>query len=124
VKRLKIQEIAEHIGGKIEYLPEGFDRDIKYAGASDLISDVLAFVKKPPLLLTGLISLQMVRTASLLDLPGIVFVRGKKPTKEVLEFAKECHIPILTTDRMLYTTCATLYNAGLRATNGEDSNSL
>jgi len=118
---LKIHEIAEHIGGNIEYLPEGFDRDIVHAGASDLISDVLAFVKKPPILLTGLVSLQMVRTASLLDLPGIIFVRGKKPTKEILELARECEIPILTTEKMLYTTCAILYNAGMRPTNGEDS---
>ena len=116
---MKIQEIADHLEGTIEFLPEGYDRDIEFAGASDLISDVLAFVKKPPILLTGLTSLQMVRTASLLDLPGIIFVRGKKPTQEILDFAKECNIPILTTNKMLYTSCAILFNAGLKPTNGE-----
>jgi len=117
---LKIQEIADCIGGTIEFVPDGFDRDIEFAEAVDLISDVLTFVNKPSILLTGLTSLQMVRTASQLDLPGIVIVRGKRPTKEIIEFARKCSIPILTTEKMLFSTCAILYNAGLKPVKSDD----
>ena len=44
-----------------------------------MMSDVLAYVKDQAVLLTGLNNPQVVRTADMMDMICIVFVRGKKP---------------------------------------------
>ncbi len=49
------------------------------ACGSDMMSDVLAYVKDQAVLLTGLNNPQVVRTADMMDMICIVFVRGKKP---------------------------------------------
>ncbi|MGE5598606.1 MAG: DRTGG domain-containing protein, partial [Bacteroidota bacterium] len=77
------------------------------------MSDVLAFTKERTLLLTGLTNPQVVRTAELVDLCGLVFVRGKRPPEEVVELAREKGLPILLTENPLYETCGILYAAGL-----------
>ena len=79
-----------------EVLVAPADESIKVAagGAADLISDVLAFVaKKNTLLITGLTNPQVVTTADLLDLTGIIFVRGKKPGQDVLKMAQQRGLP-------------------------------
>jgi len=78
------------------------------------MSDVLAFVKDQALLMTGLVNAQVVRTAEMMDMKAIVFVRGKEPGEEILELAAEAHMAILTTDYPLYKACGLLYSAGLR----------
>ena len=52
---------------------------VNNAYACDLMSDVLAFCTPGSLLLTGLTNVQIVRTAQMLDIPAIIFVRGKGP---------------------------------------------
>ena len=59
------------------------------ACGADLMSDVLAFTKERTLLCTGLTNTQVVRTAELIDLCGLVFVRGKRPPAEVVAMAAE-----------------------------------
>ncbi len=93
----------------------GFDPDEEAISAcgSDLISDVLRFTKTQTVLLTGLPTLHMVRTASLLDLTAVVFVRGKRPSRDVLEFAEESLVPVMCTRLPLYEACGRLYAQGL-----------
>ena len=78
------------------------------------MSDVLAFVKEQAVLLTGLTNLQVVRTAEMMDMKCIVFVRGKKPTEDVIELADESGIVVLATDERMYVACGKLYENGLR----------
>ena len=59
--------------------------DIHNACGSDLMSDVLAFVKDQSLLLTGLVNPQVVRTAEMMDIIAICFVRGKTPPESLIE---------------------------------------
>ena len=47
------------------------------------------------------------------DLLGIVFVRSKEPTEEMLELARESGIVVMTTDKRLYEACGLLYANGL-----------
>jgi Serine kinase of the HPr protein, regulates carbohydrate metabolism len=56
---------------------------------------------------------QVVRTAEMLDVSCIVFSRGKLPSDEVIELAKECGITIMTTRHTMYTTCGILYSYGI-----------
>ena len=89
-------------------------KDIHTACGCDLMSDVLAFVKDQSLLLTGLINAQVVRTAEMMDIVAICFVRGKAPADDVIALAKEKDITLLTTSQPLYLACGKLYDGGLR----------
>ena len=91
----------------------GEDLSIKIArvGAADLLSDVLAMSKTGTLLLTGLISTQVIRTAVVADLCGVVFVRGKKPGDDILALARESKIPILGTQLRMFEAAGRLYKA-------------
>jgi predicted transcriptional regulator len=78
-------------------------------GAADLMSDVLALSRPGMLLLTGLVSTQVIRTAVVADLCGVVFVRGKKPDDEILKLAKEVRIPVLSTKSTMFETAGKIY---------------
>ena len=89
------------------------EKDIHTACGCDLMSDVLAFVKDQSLLLTGLINSQVIRTAEMMDIIAVCFVRGKTPPEEVVELAREKDITILQTEYPLYIACGKLYEEGL-----------
>ncbi len=87
--------------------------EVKAACGADLLSDVLAFTKEQVLLLTGLVHPQVIRTAEMLDLAGIVFVRGKVPSPEMIELAEKKEIPILSTSYPMFKSCGLLYASGV-----------
>lgn len=88
--------------------------EILTACGCDLMSDVLAFVKEQTMLLTGLINSQVIRTAEMMDIKAICFVRGKNPPPEVVDLANEKGIVLLSTEKPLYISCGKLYEAGIR----------
>ena len=92
---------------------ENLGKHVYSACGSDLMSDVLAYVKDQAVLLTGLINSQVVRTAMMMDMVCIVFVRSKAPTEEMLSIARDNGIVILSTDKTLYESCGILYSNGL-----------
>ena len=77
------------------------------------MSDVLACVTDQAVLLTGLVNPQVIRTALMMDMTCIVFVRSKKPTDEMIRLADENGIVLLSTDKTLYIACGELYANGL-----------
>jgi len=91
----------------------GNDLSIKVEtiGAADLLSDVLATSKPGTLLLTGLVSAQVIRTAIITDLCGVVFVRGKRPTEDIISLARESNIPVLATKLRMFEAAGRLYKA-------------
>ena len=74
-----------------------------------MMSDVLAFVKDQTALLTGLVNPQVVRTAMMMDMRCIVFVRGKSPTPEIVSLAQDNHIVVLASPLRMYEACGRLY---------------
>ena len=90
------------------------DMEVLSACGSDLMSDVMAFVKEHVLLLTGLVNPQVIRTAVLLDIHAIIFVRGKTPSRDMIDMAEEADIILGGTKLPLFLTCGKLYEAGLR----------
>lgn len=88
---------------------------LETACGADLLSDVLAFTKEKTLLLTGLIHPQVIRTAEMLDLAGVVFVRGKEPSKDMIELAEAKNIPLLCTSYPMFQSCGLLYKGGLNS---------
>ena len=98
---------------KIETIKDLLGADVHSACGSDMMSDVLAYVKDQAVLLTGLVNSQVIRTAEMMDMLCVVFVRGKKPTQEMIELAADSGITILATDMRLYEACGKLYMNGL-----------
>jgi predicted transcriptional regulator len=90
------------------------DMEVSSACGSDLMSDVMAFVKDKVLLLTGLVNPQVIRTATLLDIHAIIFVRGKVPSRDMIEMAEESDIILGGTKHPMFISCGKLYEAGLR----------
>lgn len=87
--------------------------EVHSACGCDLMSDVLAFVKDQGLLLTGLVNPQVIRTAEMMDIRVIVFVRGKVPGQDILDLAENMDMVLMTTSYPLYTACGLLYEQGL-----------
>ncbi len=113
---MKLSEIRNMLGAKV--LTEDAEErlcgiDIKTACGSDLMSDVLAFVKDQGLLLTGLVNPQVVRTAEMMDICAICFVRGKVPDESIITLAKELGVPLLQTPLSLFIASGRLYKGGL-----------
>ena len=93
---------------------EDFDtREVHTACGSDMMSDVLAYVKDQPVLLTGLCNPQVIRTAEMMDIMCIVFVRGKCPDERMIDLAEDRDICMLTTKHTMFTACGMLYEKGL-----------
>jgi predicted transcriptional regulator len=110
MKLKEIQEILEASNPGIELDGEV---EIETACAADLLSDVLAYTKSSSLLLTGLVHSQVIRTAEMLDLSGVVIVRGKTPDEEIIRLAKEKKIPLLRTHLTMFVAAGRLFQAGL-----------
>lgn len=90
------------------------ETEIKTACGSDMMSDVLAFVKDQVLLLTGLCNPQVIRTAEMMDMRCVVFVRGKDIDESVKDLARTRDIIVLKTDYRMFTACGLLFAGGLR----------
>lgn len=112
---MTIREIAGILDARWICCEEDGDAVVRYAFASDMMSDVLAHVAEDTMLLTGLINSQSVRTAEMLDVPCLIFVRGKMPHKDAVQRAELIGLPTLVTNYSMFEACGRLYAAGLPA---------
>ena len=110
---MKLSDVKEILNADVIVGEEHLDLEVKTAFGADLMSDVLAFAKAGSLLLTGLTNSQVIRTANILDIAAIILVRGKKPSTETINLAKELKIPLLTTKYILFETAGRLYAKGI-----------
>jgi predicted transcriptional regulator len=103
---LTLEGLRQEIGG--ELLTPGMDLGAECAKvfASDLMSDVLSFMERGSVLMTGLVNPYVIRTSRLLEVAGIVVVQGKRPGKNVIREALEHRIPIIMTECTMFETCA------------------
>lgn len=109
---MKISEIIKILDAE---LLSGSDTGMEILSAcgADLMSDVMAYVKENVLLLTGLVSPQVIRTAEMMDIKAVVFVRGKNPGQAVLDLAAEKDMIVMSTRNPMFIACGKLYSAGL-----------
>ena len=115
---MKISEIQKLLNAEIVCGEDRLDKEVYSACGSDMMSDVLAYVKDQAVLLTGLVNPQVVRTAEMMDMICIVFVRSKCPTEEMISLARESGMVLLKTGKSMYEACGKLYACGLCG-NGE-----
>jgi hypothetical protein len=111
---MKLTEIKEVLNCQSIHGTCDEDIQIKYAYASDLMSDVLVFPRPGALLITGLTNNQAVRTCKISASCAIIFVRNKKPNAGTIQLAKDYNIPILMTSLSMFETCGKLYSKGIK----------
>lgn len=113
-----VREIRDILEAEVLEPGRGLDVEVRSACGSDMMSDVLAYVKDQSVLLTGLVNPQVVRTAEMMDMVCVVFVRGKHPDAEVLRLAREAGIALLSTKHRMFNACGLLYVSGLHGKSG------
>jgi predicted transcriptional regulator len=116
---MKVDTIRDLLDAEVVCCADLLGTEVYSACGSDMMSDVLAFVKDQGILLTGLVNAQTVRTAMMMDIKCIVFVRGKKPDDLVVSLAEENGIILMCTDYRMYTACGLLYTNGLSIEGGD-----
>lgn len=110
---MKISTMRDLLEAKVLCCEENVGRHVYSACGCDLMSDVLAYVKDQAVLLTGLVNSQVIRTAEMMDMICIVFVRSKMPNDEMLKLARDAGIVVMATDKRMYEACGLLYANGL-----------
>ncbi|MBO4794646.1 MAG: hypothetical protein J5547_01050 [Clostridia bacterium] len=110
---MKISEVAKVLDARILCGAENADKEVCSACGSDMMSDVLAYVKNQAVLLTGLVNPQVIRTAEMMDMVCIVFVRSKDPSDDMLKLAERAGIVVMKSEYRMYEACGLLYSNGL-----------
>lgn len=115
---MKIAEIKEILDAKVLYGDDKLDAVVNAGGAADLMEDVLATAAKDGVLLTGVTTDHVIRTAKIVGVGAIVIVRGKQPAESFIELAKTYEIPLLLSEYSLFVACGRLYMNGIRGLDG------
>ena len=110
---MKISEVAAILNAQVLTGEDMLDYEVHSACGSDMMSDVLAYVKDQGVLMTGLINVQVIRTLLMMDMNCVVFIRGKVPPQGIIDFAEENGVAVLRTDLPMFESCGRLYMAGL-----------
>lgn len=111
---MKISTMKELLNADVLCCEDLIGRHVYSACGSDMMSDVLAFVKEQGLLLTGLLNPQVVRTAEMMDMRAILFVRNKQPNEEILALAEQFGIVVMSTPLHMFEACGRVYEGGLK----------
>lgn len=119
---MKLKEIVNLLDGRVftkNIYAE--DKEVSYAFSCDLMSDALMLLRNVGLdfcnlgvLITGLVTMQGVRTAEMLDIPVIILVRGKQPNELVIKEAEAANIIILGTTDTMFSSNGKLYSKGIK----------
>jgi predicted transcriptional regulator len=115
---MKISEIVEVLDASLLTGKDQINKEIIKCGASDLMSDILAGFSEGSVLLTGLTTVQVIRTAIVAGVGAIVFVRGKMPPPEVLELAKSQNLPLISSPYSMFVSCGRLHACNLTGLDG------
>ena len=111
---MNVRDVMRILDAQLVCGEENLDTEVHEACGSDMMSDVLAYVKDQAVLLTGLVNIQVVRTADMMDMVCIVFVRGKEPDEDMIALAKRRGMVLLKTQHRMFTACGLLWENGLR----------
>lgn len=110
---MTVKDVRDILGARVLVGEDHLEVEVRSACGSDMMSDVLAFSKDHSVLITGLCNPQVIRTAEMLDIVCLVFVRGKVPDESMLAMAKERNLIVLATNHRMFSSCGMLYAAGL-----------
>ena len=115
---MTLREVKEILNATVLSGEDSLGLEVRSACGSDFMSDVLAYVKDQALLLTGMVNPQVIRTADMMDMKCVVFVRGKMPDQAMLDLARASGIVVMTSEYRMYVACGLLYTHGLLGEEG------
>lgn len=115
---MKVSEISDILKATILCGQDRLDDIISGGGSADLMEDVLSAATEGCVLLTGVVTEQVIRTAKVARVGAVVFVRGKQPPEKVIELASSYDLPLLLTRYSLFVASGRLYMGGLRGLDG------
>jgi hypothetical protein len=75
--------------------------------------------KLDKILLTGLTTVQVIRTAMVAGVGAVVFVRKKKPPQEVIDMAQAQGIPLISSPYSMFVSCGRLHACNLTGLDGK-----
>ena len=101
--KMTLRDIARLLDAEVLTGEDKLDTEAITACGSDLMSDVLAFVKDKQ---------SSARKAA---------TDGKRPGEDILEQAREIGLPVLATKLTTYTACGELYLHGLPGTKEKEA---
>ena len=110
---MKLREVIATVDGITVSDQVNLDLEIDRGVSADLMSDALRFGRENMLLVTGLTNPQVVRTAEMIGIPALLFVRAKLPPPETVALAREAGIALIATRFTMYESSGLLYQAGL-----------
>jgi len=117
-EQMKLSQIVEALEAKVLTGDDLLEKDIDTCGASDLMSDILAGLSEGCILLTGLTTVQVIRTAMVAEVGAVVFVRGKTPPQEVIDLAQEQELPLISSPYSMFVSCGRLHACNLTGLDG------
>jgi hypothetical protein len=108
--RLTLADVGAAVGADVVWCP---DPALSVAGvvAADLMSDVLVDARPGFVLVTGLMNVQVIRTAAIADLAAVVFARGKAVAPDVIDLARQMNVPVFASGESLFAAAGRLYAA-------------
>jgi predicted transcriptional regulator len=115
---MKLSKIVEALDAKVLVGEDQMDNEVNKCGASDLMSDILAGLSEGCILLTGLTTVQVIRTAMVAGVGAVVFVRGKTPPREVIDLAGAQDIPLISSPYSMFVSCGRLHACNLSGLDG------
>ncbi|VFQ44509.1 DRTGG domain-containing protein [Desulfoluna butyratoxydans] len=110
---MKITNIATLLGGNIVTGKERVETRVSYGFAADLLSDVLTLEVEGVLLITGLCTLQTIRTAEMAEIECVVIARGKKVSPAMKDLAERTGLILIEVECSVFRASAMLFDAGL-----------
>jgi predicted transcriptional regulator len=113
-RNLTLSDITELLHAEIFSGEDKLNIPVEAGTASDLMSDMLTGKTSGVVLLTGLCNVQVIRTSVIADVAAVILVRGKRPTPEMIDQAREHGLPLFSTPFTLFTSCGRLSARGLR----------
>jgi len=111
---MKVKDLIGLLNAKIICGQPHLDREVEFAFASDLMSDVLTVEMPNIVLLTGNANIQTIRTAEMSEALTIIIFRNKKATPDMAKIANENEMVLLEFSGSMFRASGILYNAGIK----------
>lgn len=111
---MELSRVSQLIEGQIVHAsstPHLFE----YTFASDLMSDILRATRnETSMMITGLATVQAIRTAEMAGISCVILARDKKVTDDMLQLAVENDISLIASPLTLFEISGRLYNNGIK----------
>lgn len=108
---MKLEELAAGIGAEVVTPGKPGGTAVAKVYAGDRVSDLLNEASDKTLLVSNLASMQMLRVAELMDVPGICFVNGVRPDTEMIQLAQDNQTLLMVSPQGVFETCGLIYRA-------------